>query len=96
MPEAYRGRVILDPDRCDPRACRACADVCLPKAITVDREIARLDIGRCITCGFCLDACPAGAFTMRNDFELAARRREDLITEVRGVDHDGHVQTGGG
>ncbi|MGH2390576.1 MAG: 4Fe-4S dicluster domain-containing protein [Chloroflexota bacterium] len=96
MPAAYRGRVVLDPDRCDPRACRACADVCLPKAITVDREAVRLDIGRCITCGFCLGACPTGAFTMRNDFELAARRREDLITEVRRVDRNGYVQTGGG
>jgi len=93
MPSAYRGRIVIDLNRCDPAACRACADACLPRAIVVQRGTVRLDLGQCITCGLCLDACPTGALTMTNDFELAVRRREDLITQIRGVDHDGNAPT---
>ena len=91
MPSAYCGRVVIDPDRCEPSACRACADACLPRAIVVRHGTVRLDLGQCITCGLCLDACPTGALDMRTDFELAVRRREDMITQIRGVEQDGHA-----
>lgn len=91
MPPAYRGRPLLDPDRCDPTVCRACADACLPRAITVDGGALRLDLARCITCAYCVDACPAGAFTMSNDIELAARARADLVTELGREGGDGRV-----
>jgi formate hydrogenlyase subunit 6/NADH:ubiquinone oxidoreductase subunit I len=94
MPGAYRGRVVVDADRCDPRACRVCADVCLPRAITVEHGVLRLDVGRCITCGYCVDACPAGALQLRNDFELAVRLRADLITEIAGEGDDDYLDAG--
>jgi hydrogenase-4 component H len=93
MPSPYRGRPVLDPDRCDPTSCRACADVCLPRAITVEHGVLRLDIGRCITCNYCVERCPTGALTMRNDVELAVRRRDDLITELVQEDSVGYVET---
>ena len=89
MPQEYRGRVVVDPDRCDPGACRTCADVCLPRAITVEAGALRVDMGRCITCGYCVEACPAGALQLRPDFELAVRARGDLITEVLTEEYDG-------
>lgn len=91
MPDAYRGRVAIDADRCDPRACRTCADVCLPAAISVAQGTLRLDMGRCITCGYCVEACPAGAMHWRNDFELAVRERADLITMVVREGDNGHA-----
>lgn len=91
MPDAYRGRVIVEPDRCDPAACGACATACLPRAITVEHGVLRLDLGRCITCGYCIEACPAGALRMRPDFELATGARVDLVSEVKGEIHDGHL-----
>jgi len=91
MPDAYRARVVVDAERCDPRACRACADACLPAAIAVEQGTLRLDVGRCITCGYCIDACPSGAVQLRNDFELAVRARADLITVVVGEGDNGHA-----
>jgi formate hydrogenlyase subunit 6/NADH:ubiquinone oxidoreductase subunit I len=91
MPDTYRGRVVVDQDRCDPDRCAACVTVCLPRAITVEHGVFRLDSGRCITCGYCIESCPAGALRMRPDFEIATRARTDLVSEVRGVVHDDHL-----
>jgi Ni,Fe-hydrogenase III small subunit/Pyruvate/2-oxoacid:ferredoxin oxidoreductase delta subunit len=62
-------------------SCRACADACLPKAITLlDGDEAKLavDYGRCVACQLCVEVCPSGAFTTSNDWALGVRRREDL------------------
>lgn len=71
----------FDPARCED-GCNACAEVCLPKAITIDeRSEPRLavDYGRCVTCQLCVEACPTGAFTSSPDWAFGARTREDLI-----------------
>ncbi|MCS7136046.1 MAG: 4Fe-4S binding protein [Nitrososphaerota archaeon] len=38
-----------------------------------------VDYGRCVMCGFCVDACPFQALEMTNDFELSAVGRRELI-----------------
>jgi formate hydrogenlyase subunit 7 len=63
--------------------CRACADVCPTKAITMQPDGnggGRLDIdyGRCIVCQLCVEACPSGAMTTSSDWAFGSRRREDL------------------
>lgn len=60
--------------------------VCPAGAITErfdagDRHVA-LDLARCVFCGRCAEDPWAGAITMGRDFELAARRRDDLRIEV--------------
>lgn len=64
----------------------ACADVCPSDAIVVQRDGAgwswRLDRARCVGCGFCGEVCPTGAIKIDPAYELAARRREELITTV--------------
>jgi Ni,Fe-hydrogenase III small subunit len=39
-----------------------------------------IDLGRCLFCTDCLEACPEGAITYSQDHRLATRRREDLFT----------------
>jgi formate hydrogenlyase subunit 6/NADH:ubiquinone oxidoreductase subunit I len=82
MPVNYRGAVRIDPERCRPETSPPCVAVCLTQALSLHGERLRLDLGRCITCGYCVAACPNGAFVLTPEYELAVRRREDLITEL--------------
>jgi len=76
------GMPRFDPARCQPD-CRACADACLPGAISLAPEEGdarvRVDYGRCIVCQLCIEACPPGAFTPSGDWAFGVRRREDLV-----------------
>jgi formate hydrogenlyase subunit 6/NADH:ubiquinone oxidoreductase subunit I len=38
-----------------------------------------VDLGRCLVCGLCAEACPNEALTMAPDYELAALERGDLV-----------------
>jgi Ni,Fe-hydrogenase III small subunit/formate hydrogenlyase subunit 6/NADH:ubiquinone oxidoreductase subunit I len=79
LPERFRGRPVLHPDRC-PAGCRACADVCPTAAISgADAAPLALDLGACLFCGRCEEACPERAVTFTRDFRLAARTREALL-----------------
>jgi len=42
-----------------------------------------IDLGRCLFCGRCAAASPGGAIELGRRVELAARRRERLVVEVR-------------
>jgi hydrogenase-4 component H len=93
MPPGFRGRPILDADCCQSgEGCDACVHVCLPNALRLTKgtvangntpgnsgepEIT-LDYARCIMCGLCVDACPAGALRMTEDYELAVTDLNDL------------------
>lgn len=52
-------------------------DACPTDAIRLDP--LRLDMGRCLFCGQCEDACPPHALSFTHEFRLAARTREDLV-----------------
>jgi Ni,Fe-hydrogenase III small subunit/formate hydrogenlyase subunit 6/NADH:ubiquinone oxidoreductase subunit I len=73
---------------------RPAAAACPTGAISIrERQDARhvtVDYGLCIYCGRCAEADPSGAVTITREFELAARRRRDLIvTAEYGIDTDG-------
>jgi Ni,Fe-hydrogenase III small subunit/ferredoxin len=78
LSDRFRGLPVLDPSKC-PDGCRACADACPTDAIAVDREGPRLDLGRCLFCTDCTQACPEGAIRYTGDYRLATRTREDLV-----------------
>ena len=82
-PPAFRGQIQLRTDRCIGDG--ACARVCPSEAIAVigmpDEGWAwKLDDARCVFCGLCADACPTGAVLVSNEFELAVRNQNDLMT----------------
>jgi Ni,Fe-hydrogenase III small subunit/NAD-dependent dihydropyrimidine dehydrogenase PreA subunit len=75
LPERFRGRPRLDDSRCRDR-CQACADACPTEAIRIDP--LRIDLGACLFCGLCQDACPDGSIVFTREVRLAGRSREDL------------------
>lgn len=81
LPERYRGRPALDSSRCNDN-CRACADTCPTGAIAL--KPLRLDLGKCLFCTDCIDACDPGAITYTRNFRMSVATRQDLVLS----DHD--------
>jgi Ni,Fe-hydrogenase III small subunit/formate hydrogenlyase subunit 6/NADH:ubiquinone oxidoreductase subunit I len=79
FPDRFRGRPAVDPALCRD-GCRACADACPTEAVLdPGRASMRIDLGRCLFCPSCVEACPEGAVRFSRDFRLSARSREALL-----------------
>lgn len=78
LPERFRGRPTIEVSRCQDD-CRACVDACPTDAITKDDQGLCLDLGRCLFCTDCTQACPEGALRYTQEHRLAARTRADLV-----------------
>lgn len=59
-----RGHLVFEPENC--RVCRICMLRCPTQAIVVDREKRtwECDHFRCITCGNCVELCPANVLRL--------------------------------
>src|SRR5215211_3187759 len=86
-----RPRLIYDTDSGDLRctACGACALACPVDVIKIEQHPAQgkgkildrfdLDMGGCIECALCVEACPFRAIVMAPDFEFGAYDREQSL-----------------
>jgi Ni,Fe-hydrogenase III small subunit/ferredoxin len=79
LPDRYRGLPVIAADKC-PDGCAECAAACPTDAIKINGA-PTIDLGRCLFCTDCLEACPEGAIAYTQDFRLATRRREHLVTD---------------
>jgi len=77
MPERFRGAPIIDDSRC-PSGCKACVDACPTDAISTNGALT-IDLGRCLFCPECSNACPEGAIRFSRQYRLAASDRDDLV-----------------
>jgi Ni,Fe-hydrogenase III small subunit/NAD-dependent dihydropyrimidine dehydrogenase PreA subunit len=78
LPDRFRGLPAIDPEKCADQ-CRACAEACPTDAIAADEHGVRIDLGRCLFCTDCRDACPEGAIQYTPEYRLAQRTRADLV-----------------
>ncbi|MFX1255262.1 MAG: 4Fe-4S binding protein [Promethearchaeota archaeon] len=51
-----------DPELCS--GCETCLDRCQMDAITIQDDVATIDLDRCIGCGLCVTTCPEDALTL--------------------------------
>ena len=85
LPDRLRGLPVIDGATC-PAGCRTCADLCPTDAIQVDSRGPHLDLGRCLFCTDCMQACPAHAIRFSDDYRLATRTRDALIVDEHGLE----------
>ena len=77
LPERFRGKPEIRAGLC-PEGCHDCADACPTEAIAFGPTGPSIDLGRCLFCPACVEACPEGAIRYTGDHRLATRSREDL------------------
>ncbi len=79
LPDRHGGALRVESGRC-AEGCRKCLPVCPTGAIArpAGRPVA-LDLGRCLFCAACVEACPDGVITQTGDHRLAVSQRGDLV-----------------
>ena len=78
LPKRFRGLPKVEASLC-PEGCQVCAEVCPTEAIELGKTGPAIDLGRCLFCRECTEACPKGAITFTNDHRLCTRQREHLV-----------------
>ena len=76
LPEKFRGLPSIDDRECR-RGCTRCARICPTGAISLNP--LRIDLGRCVFCPLCEEACSREIFHFTNNCHLAADKKENLI-----------------
>jgi Ni,Fe-hydrogenase III small subunit/NAD-dependent dihydropyrimidine dehydrogenase PreA subunit len=76
FPKRYRGLPIIEDREC-PSSCNKCAAVCPTNAIKLNP--VQIDLGLCVFCPLCEEACPEKIIHFTNDYHIAVDGREKLI-----------------
>ena len=77
LPEQFRGLPQIDEARCQSD-CKVCVDICPTDALTKNDSLT-IDLGRCLFCPECANACPEGAIHFSQQYRLATSHRTDLV-----------------
>ena len=88
LPDRHGGALRVDGAKCvHCEEGDKCVNVCPTQAIAHEAgKPAMLDLGKCIFCAACIEACPDHAITQTNDHRMAVRRREDLVLGAPGAE----------
>jgi Ni,Fe-hydrogenase III small subunit/formate hydrogenlyase subunit 6/NADH:ubiquinone oxidoreductase subunit I len=78
LSDRFRGYPVVDATKCRDE-CRACIAACPTAALRKVDGGLRVDLGRCLFCTDCSEACPEGALVHSREYRLARRTREELL-----------------
>lgn len=81
--DRFRGRPVVDSKKCEA-GCRRCVEVCPVEAIAQEQGKIAIDLGRCLFCNLCQQACPTKAIEFTREFRMATRQRSDLVVGDEG------------
>lgn len=94
--EGFRGHpaLTIDPETGKTKctACLNCAKACPLGIIEIEVGVRedkkrypiqfKVDLGRCMVCNLCVEACPFDSLVMSPNYELAEYRRENLVYDL--------------
>jgi Ni,Fe-hydrogenase III small subunit/Pyruvate/2-oxoacid:ferredoxin oxidoreductase delta subunit len=78
LPDRFRGRPVFDFSKCSQN-CHACEEACPTGALILNDHRPQIDMGKCLFCTACSDACSQKVITMSKEYRLAGRSRQGLI-----------------
>lgn len=80
----FCGKPAVLPGDC-PTNCTDCLDICPTKALHKDKNtVLVLDMGKCIFCAACRDACPQKKIDFTAEYKLATRQKHELFISPQG------------
>lgn len=86
LPDRHGGALRVEGSKC-AAGCQECLSVCPTQAITkAPGQPIQIDLGRCLFCSLCVEACPQGAIVQTRNHRMAVRRREDLVVGAPGAE----------
>ena len=78
LPDRFRGCPVLSANTCRD-GCDTCVRVCPTGAIVVKDNTPCIDMGKCLFCNDCANACPQQVIQYSDDYRLAAHLRQDMV-----------------
>ena len=84
LPDKFAGRPQIECSKCPSDCGKQCVDICPTGAFAASNDDAitpSIDMGKCLFCRACSNACKNNAVSFGRTYQLSAVKREDLVVK---------------